>query len=142
MPTTSSSFSPTTGIRENPLRSAKDSTWRTFLSRSANTMSVRGTMTSRTIVSPSSNTELIIARSPGPLPLILTAQGDRPGPGHQVQHGGQAGQRDEVGVPAGAEPLHQSGRRQHYGGRLGAHPDRQEHAQVPARLGQDRLQLG
>src|SRR5439155_1323025 len=65
MPMTSSLFSPTTGIREKPLRSASDSTCRTFLSRSAKTMSVRGTMTSRTIVSPNSNTEWIISRSPG-----------------------------------------------------------------------------
>ena len=65
MPTMSSSFSPTTGIRENPLRSASDSAWRRVLPRSTNTMSVRGTITSRTIVSPSSNTEWIIARSSG-----------------------------------------------------------------------------
>ena len=54
-----------TGMREKPLRSASDSAWSRVLSRSMNTMSVRGTMTSRTIVSPSSNTERTISRSPG-----------------------------------------------------------------------------
>ena len=162
MPMTSSLFSPTTGIREKPLRSASDSTCRTFLSRSAKTMSVRGTMTSRTIVSPNSNTEWIISRSPGSmtrrspsrstsprrsssdsagpslaprpgvsalpaasssrgsgpsawtvgnehprrgpgqLPVVLTAQGNRPDPGHDVQQRGHARQGDEERVPAGA----------------------------------------
>src|SRR5215831_19470448 len=78
MPMTSSSFSPTTGIREKPLRSARDSTWRTFLSRSAKTMSVRGTMTTRTIVSPSSNTEWIIARSSGSMTLRSSSRSTRP----------------------------------------------------------------
>src|SRR5215470_3381245 len=78
MPITSSLFSPTTGIRENPLRNARDSTWRTFLSRSAKTMSVRGTMTSRTIVSPSSNTEWIIARSSGSMTLRSPSRSTRP----------------------------------------------------------------
>src|SRR5215470_12773813 len=78
MPMTSSMFSPTTGIREKPLRSARDNTWRTFLSRSAKTMSVLGTMTSRTIVSPSSNTEWIIARSPGSMTLRSSRRSTRP----------------------------------------------------------------
>src|SRR5215813_13492822 len=78
MPMTSSLFSPTTGIREKPLRSARDSTWRTFLSRSAKTMSVRGTMTSRTIVSPSSNTEWIMARSSGSITRRSSSRSTRP----------------------------------------------------------------
>src|SRR6516164_8384002 len=78
MPMTSSLLSPTTGIREKPLRSARDSTWRTFLSRSAKTMSVRGTITSRTIVSPSSNTEWIIARSSGSMTLRSSSRSTRP----------------------------------------------------------------
>ena len=69
MPTTSSSFSPTTGIREKPLRRASESACSTVLSRSMKTMSVRGTMTSRTMVSPSSNTEWTIWRSPGSMPV-------------------------------------------------------------------------
>ncbi len=63
MPTTSSSFSPTTGIREKPLRSARVSACRTVLPRSTITRSVRGTITSRTMVSPSSKTECTIRRS-------------------------------------------------------------------------------
>ena len=55
--------SPTTGMRLKPLRSASDIAWRSVLCRSMNTTSVRGTMTSRTIVSPSSKTEWIITRS-------------------------------------------------------------------------------
>ena len=42
MPTTSSWFSPTTGIREKPLRRASESACSTVLSLSMNTMSVRG----------------------------------------------------------------------------------------------------
>ena len=53
-----------TGSRLNPLRSARASAWRTVLVRSIQTTSVRGTMTSRAMVSPSSNTEWIIWRSP------------------------------------------------------------------------------
>ena len=53
-----------TGSRLNPLRSASASAWRTVLVRSIQTTSVRGTMTSRAIVSPSSKTEWIIWRSP------------------------------------------------------------------------------
>src|SRR5215472_16546561 len=78
MPITSSSFSPTTGIREKPLRSASDSAWRTVLSCSTNTMSVRGTMTSRTIVSPSSNTEWIIWRSPGSITWLSSSRSTSP----------------------------------------------------------------
>ncbi len=62
-PTTSSSPSPTTGMRENPLRSASESACRSDFVCSMKTMSVRGTMTSRTIVSPSSKTECTIRRS-------------------------------------------------------------------------------
>ena len=63
-PTTSSTFSPMTGMRLNPLRRASASAWRTVLVRSIQTTSVRGTMTSRAMVSPSSNTEWIMLRSP------------------------------------------------------------------------------
>ena len=52
-----------TGMRQKPERRASDSAWRSVLSRSMKTTSVRGTITSRTIVSPSSKTEWIIARS-------------------------------------------------------------------------------
>src|SRR5664279_5648472 len=48
MPITSSTFSPTTGIRLKPLRRASASAWRTVLSRSMKTMSVRGVMVPRT----------------------------------------------------------------------------------------------
>ena len=60
----SSAFSPVTGMRENPLRSASARACGTVLSRSIQTTSVRGTITSRAIVSPSSNTDWIICRSP------------------------------------------------------------------------------
>src|SRR4051794_12278689 len=40
----SSRFSPITGIREEPLRRARDIAWRKVLVRSMNTTSVRGTM--------------------------------------------------------------------------------------------------
>ena len=70
MPTTSSSFSPTTGIREKPLRSASESACSTVLSASMNTMSVRGTITSLTMVSPSSKTERTMSRSPGSIPFL------------------------------------------------------------------------
>ena len=63
IPTTSSAFSPITGIRENPERNPSDIAWRSDLSRSINTTSVRGTMTSLTKVSPNSKTEWIIWRS-------------------------------------------------------------------------------
>ena len=53
-----------TGMRENPLRSASASACGTVLVRSIHTTSVRGTITSRAIVSPSSNTDWIICRSP------------------------------------------------------------------------------
>ncbi len=62
-PTTSSSFSPVTGIRENPERSARVSAWRMVLNRSTEIRSVRGTITSRTRVSPSWKTECTIRRS-------------------------------------------------------------------------------
>ena len=78
MPITSSSFSPTTGIREKPLRRASESACRTVLPRSTKTMSVRGTMTSRTIVSPSSNTDCIIALSPGSITRRCSSRSTRP----------------------------------------------------------------
>ncbi|SKU14581.1 Uncharacterised protein [Mycobacteroides abscessus subsp. abscessus] len=62
-PTTSSTFSPTTGMRECPLRTASDVAWPAVLSLSIHTISVRGTITSRAGVSPSSNTDWIIRRS-------------------------------------------------------------------------------
>ena len=78
MPTTSSRFSPITGIREKPLRSARDRAWDAVLPRSTKTMSVRGTITSRTIVSPSSNTEWIISRSPGSMTWRCSSRSTRP----------------------------------------------------------------
>ena len=51
-------------MRENPLRSASASPCRTDLVRSIQTISVRGTITSRAMVLPSSNTDWIICRSP------------------------------------------------------------------------------
>ena len=63
MPTMSSSFSPVTGIREKPERSARVSACRMVLKRSMATRSVRGTITSRTRVSPSWKTECTIRRS-------------------------------------------------------------------------------
>ena len=53
-----------TGSRLNPLRRASARACRTVLVRSIQTTSVRGTITSRAIVSPSSNTEWIMFRSP------------------------------------------------------------------------------
>ncbi len=52
-----------TGMREKPLRSASARPCGTVLPRSIQTTSVRGTITSRAIVSPSSNTDWIICRS-------------------------------------------------------------------------------
>ncbi len=60
----SSRFSPITGIREKPERRKSESVWRRFLKCSMKTTSLRGTITSRTVVSPSSKTEWIILRSP------------------------------------------------------------------------------
>ncbi len=74
MPTTSSSLSPTTGIREKPERSARVSAWRTVLCRSIITRSVRGTMTSRTMVSPSSKTECTIRRSSSSMTSFFSAR--------------------------------------------------------------------
>ena len=53
-----------TGTREKPERRNSDMVWRRFLCRSTKTTSLRGTITSRTVVSPSSKTEWIILRSP------------------------------------------------------------------------------
>ncbi|ARZ70211.1 hypothetical protein SMD11_4614 [Streptomyces albireticuli] len=63
MPTMSSSLSPVTGMREKPERSASVSACRIVLPRSMTTRSVRGTITSRTSVSPSSKTECTMRRS-------------------------------------------------------------------------------
>ena len=71
---TSSRFSPITGMRLKPLRSASDIAWRSVLWRSMKTTSVRGTITSRTIVSPSSKTEWIIARSPDSMTWLASAR--------------------------------------------------------------------
>ena len=62
-PTTSSTFSPITGIREWPLRTASEVACPAVLSASIHTISVRGTITSRAGVSPNSNTDWIIRRS-------------------------------------------------------------------------------
>ena len=53
----SSTFSPTTGILECPLRTASDVACPAVLSLSIHTISVRGTITSRAGVSPSSKTD-------------------------------------------------------------------------------------
>jgi len=53
-PTMSSTDSPITGTRVNPVRRASARAWRTVLVRSIQTISVRGTITSRATVSPSS----------------------------------------------------------------------------------------
>ena len=63
-----------TGIRLKPLRRASDMAWRSVLWRSMKTTSVRGTITSRTIVSPSSKTEWIIARSPDSMTWLASAR--------------------------------------------------------------------
>ncbi len=60
----SSTFSPITGTRLNPLRSASASACRRFLELSTNTTSGRGTITSRAMVSPRENTDWIMLRSP------------------------------------------------------------------------------
>ena len=59
----SSTFSPITGMRECPLRTASEVAWPAVLSASIHTISVRGTITSRAGVSPSSKTDWIIRRS-------------------------------------------------------------------------------
>ena len=60
----SSTFSPITGMRECPLRTARvDRLARPILSLSIQIISVRGTITSRAGVSPSSKTDWIIWRS-------------------------------------------------------------------------------
>ena len=64
MPSTSSTLSPITGMREKPERRNSTSACRSVLSSSIHTISVRGTMTSRAMVSPSAKTEWIIWRSP------------------------------------------------------------------------------
>ena len=56
-------MSPTTGTRENPDRTSNESTWRSPVVSFVTTMSVRGTITSRVSVSPSSKTERNISRS-------------------------------------------------------------------------------
>ena len=56
----SSTFSPMTGMREWPLRTASDVAAAADLSLSIQIISVRGTITSRAGVSPSSNTDWII----------------------------------------------------------------------------------
>ena len=63
MPSTSSTDSPTTGSREKPERRARVSAWLADLDSSIQTISVRGTMTSRAMVSPSAKTEWIMSRS-------------------------------------------------------------------------------
>jgi hypothetical protein len=59
----SSTFSPITGMRECPLRTARLIAWPAVLSLSIQIISVRGTITSRAGVSPSSKTDWIIRRS-------------------------------------------------------------------------------
>ena len=61
-------------MREKPLRSASDIIWRSVLWRSMNTMSVRGTITSRASVSPSSKTEWIIRLSSDSITRLASAR--------------------------------------------------------------------
>ena len=61
-------------MREKPLRSASEIAWRSVLVASTNTISVRGTMSSRTMVSPSSNTEWIICRSSSSMTSLASAR--------------------------------------------------------------------
>ena len=73
----SSEPSPTTGMRENPERRNSDIAERSVFSPSMVTMSVRGTMTSRATVSPSSKTEWIISRSPASMTELSPARSTR-----------------------------------------------------------------
>ena len=63
MPMTSSTLSPSTGIRDRPVAIARSRAWRTVAVWAMSTMSMRGTITSRTIVSPNSITEWMKLRS-------------------------------------------------------------------------------
>ena len=63
MPTTSSTPSPSTGRRERPDCTARSNASRTVAESAMSTMSVRGTITSRTMVSPNSMTEWMKLRS-------------------------------------------------------------------------------
>ena len=73
MPTTWSRLSSITGTRENPERRNSERVWRRFLCRSTKTTSLRGTITSRAVVSPSSKTEWIIFRSPASISADASA---------------------------------------------------------------------
>ena len=86
----SSRLVPTTGMRENPERSASDSSWRRVVSRVTNTTSVRGTMTSFTSVSPSSNTEWIIFDSPASMSSCFSAMSTRSRSSASVANGPSA----------------------------------------------------
>ena len=68
-----SRLSSITGTREKPERRNSDIVWRRFLWRSMKTTSLRGTITSRTVVSPSSKTQWIILRSPASISADASA---------------------------------------------------------------------
>ena len=61
-------------MRLKPDRSASDTACRSVLYSSMKTMSVRGTMTSRTMVLPRSKTEWIIRRSPESITELVSAR--------------------------------------------------------------------
>ena len=63
MPTTSSTPSPRTGSRDRPDSTERSSASRTVAVSAMSTMSMRGTITSRTMVSPNSMTEWMKLRS-------------------------------------------------------------------------------
>ncbi len=73
----SSLSSPTTGMREKPERRNSDMACRRVFSQVVTTMSVRGTMTSRTTVSLSSNTEWIMSRSSSSMTAVSPAMSSR-----------------------------------------------------------------
>jgi hypothetical protein len=77
IPTMSSSLSPVTGMREKPERRARVRAWRIVLKRSMVTRSVLGTITSRTRVSPSSNTECTMRRSSASIRDSFSARSTR-----------------------------------------------------------------
>ncbi len=83
----SSTSSPTTGMREKPERRNRLIAWRQTRSSSMATMSVRGTMTSRVIVSPSSKTEWIISRSPASMRAESRARSTRSRSSPSVSNG-------------------------------------------------------
>ena len=73
----SSESSPTTGTRENPDRTKSADACRSDLPRAMVSMSIRGTMTSRAVVSDSSKTEWIMSRSSSSMSWFSSARSTR-----------------------------------------------------------------